>query len=61
MIPVGYLLGTVVGEALYTLLGYEVGTTNAPLWVKVVCSAPAFLFLFFAIRAVSKAWRKPTI
>ena len=60
MIPVGYILGTVLGQAIYSLLGYEVGTTNAPVWVKIVSSAPMFIFLFFAIRAVSKVWRKAT-
>ena len=43
--PVGFVLGTVIGEGLYSLQGYQPGTTDAPMTVKALASVPALIVI----------------
>ncbi|CAB4695988.1 unannotated protein [freshwater metagenome] len=58
LIPVGFVAGMVAGEALYAFLGYEEGTTNAPIWVKLLCGGVAFGLMVPPIIYTSKVWSK---
>lgn len=45
-IPVGFVLAFVVGEGLYSALGYDAGAANEPLWVLLLVALVALpLFL----------------
>lgn len=43
LIPVGFVAALVVGQVLYSLLGYKPENDDAPLWADLVASVPALL------------------
>jgi uncharacterized membrane protein YdjX (TVP38/TMEM64 family) len=57
-IPLGYFVGTILGEIIYSALGYEVGTTNAPTWVKVLSSMPALVLVILGFIMAYRRGRK---
>jgi len=53
LIPIFFFLGFAVGEGLYSLLGYDPGFDDAPLWVDLSCGVAALvLFLVPCVAAV---------
>jgi len=57
-IPLGYIVGTILGEIVYSALGYEVGTTNAPTLVKILSSLPALVFIILGFIMAYRQGRK---
>jgi hypothetical protein len=54
LIPVAFVAALVVGQVLYTLLGYQPEDDDAPLWADLVASVPTLLvFLAPCAAAVS--------
>jgi hypothetical protein len=58
LIPVFFVLGFVVGEVLYSVLGYKPENDDAPLWADLVASLPALaVTLVPCLVAVIYGWR----
>ncbi len=45
LIPVFFFLAFAASEGLYSLLGYEPGFGDAPLWVDILCGAVALVLV----------------
>lgn len=60
--PIALVLGIVISEWLYSSLGYEVGTTSAPIRIKILMIFVSFAIIFtlpaisivFSRRAISE-------
>lgn len=60
--PIALIVGIVIAEWLYSSLGYEVGTTNAPIRIKILMILVSFAIIFsmpaisiiFSRRAISE-------
>lgn len=60
--PITLVIGIVISEWLYSSLGYEVGTTSAPMKIKLLMILVSFLIIFsmpaisifFSRRAISE-------
>lgn len=50
--PISLFLGIVVADWLYSSLGYEEGTTNAPIRIKILMILVSFAIIF-ALPAIS--------
>ncbi|MFM7718684.1 MAG: hypothetical protein ACKO8G_04215 [Actinomycetota bacterium] len=46
--PLTFVLGTFVGEAIFTGLGYETGSTDAPLGPTLLAAVPAIAVIVSA-------------
>jgi hypothetical protein len=54
LIPVAFVVSLVVGQVLYSLLGYKPENDDAPLWADLVAGVPTLLvFLAPCAAAVS--------
>lgn len=59
--PISLIIGIVIAEWLYSSLGFEVGTTNAPIRIKIlmifvsfaIIFSPPAISIFFSRRAIS--------
>ena len=58
-LPVAFVLASIAGEGLISLLGYDPGVTAVPVWAVLAAGGPALLILiapgvvavFFGLRA----------
>ncbi len=67
--PITLFIGIVVAEWLYSSLGYEVGTTNAPIRIKILMMLVSFaiiftlpaISIFYSRRAISEGELKAKV
>ena len=58
--PISLVIGIVISEWLYTSLGYEVGTTDAPIRIKILMILVSFAIIF-SLPAISIFYSRKAI